>query len=734
MWLCIALMAPVAGAQDPATGRCAWGRVTDVEAVRTLLREWAVETGLPPFGGDKWDVSIDRSSVWIRLQFAKGDLGIAWDLDDNCEPTGIAIRPSSTYEGAHPDKDAVRLLVARFRSVTVEKRPQTSSRTYSALPRLTARTSLGVLVALGALLTWLVLRFWRRWRARGQPLSDIIRLLGLLAIVALLPSRFFPPVESAAGNRLYLTLLVLGGILPLMAFLWLALTGAFGYGSPRRQDWPALFVFLLALAIREGYARHAIQELEIYFYYGAFPSRHSVVRMLFQMFLQSLAADQYRFMMHVNGVLGSLATLPLFLFVRQRAHSRMAAALVATFYAVHPILAQMAPTDGPSGFMLSMWFAGLVLLTADEIGPRQLFGGAILLGLAATSRAEGSLYLLASLLLIDVRVLLAAACRHVSAAFVSTCAVLGLIAVHVYYCFPAHLPAGESLPSIGTVTLTGVLRAGLFSVDFNDRIIVALVGVGALAGLVNKRLRIGLGAALGTLVVVWPVSMATTQGFTVLHRLVPVCALQVIAAGVGAAWITSWLPARVRHHWAAAIPAVILALFVFANHRDEVREPNAVTEEFWMLRNHLAPGGVVNPDCALLFVGRPMDTDIHNFRQVLPAMEMIHCEEVDCVDRVSRGGCFYYLRNLNCFYDEVLTPPECFENGRTPAGDVFACIDPRCAQLERVLELSPVEERTVDLYAAFRGNPRFPRWPRNVNIALYKVQGIRESATAPVPP
>jgi len=44
------------------------------------------------------------------------------------------------------------------------------------------------------------------------------------------------------------------------------------------------------------------------------------------------------------------------------------------------------------------------------------------------------------------------------------------------------------------------------------------------------------------------------------------------------------------------------------------------------------------------------------------------------------------------------------------------------------LELAPVEERTVDLYAVFHGLPDRPQWPRNVDIGLYKVLGVRQTA------
>jgi hypothetical protein len=122
---------------------------------------------------------------------------------------------------------------------------------------------------------------------------------------------------------------------------------------------------------------------------------------------------------------------------------------------------------------------------------------------------------------------------------------------------------------------------------------------------------------------------------------------------------------------------------------------------------------VVKTECTLLSVGRAMDTDIHDFSQVLPGMRSTHCEQEDCVRLVSEGGCFYYVRSLNCYFSEVGTPAPCFERGRTPAGDVFACINPRCAQ--------------VDIFAAF---PWSPFWPRFADIGLYRVQGLRRTAAA----
>jgi hypothetical protein len=270
-----------------------------------------------------------------------------------------------------------------------------------------------------------------------------------------------------------------------------------------------------------------------------------------------------------------------------------------------------------------------------------------------------------------------------------------------------------------------VLRAGLFSEDFNDWIFVRLVLVGAVAGLVNERMRVGLGAALATLVVVFPLSMPRAVGFPILHRFVPVCAMQVIAAGVGASWITSWLPARVRHHWMAVIPALMLAFYVFAEHRHEVRDHNAVTDEFWMLRNHLAPGGVVNTECPLLFVSRPLDTDIHDFGQVLPGIRRSIATRTIASTACS-GGCFYYLRSLNCFFAEARHLWIASSAVGQQRGPLSIWTRAACTSNES-WSSNPLEERTVDLYAVFHGHPDRPQWPQRHRLQA-KVLGVRGTA------
>src|SRR5207244_3514317 len=129
---------------------------------------------------------------------------------------------------------------------------------------------------------------------------------------------------------------VLLGVLPLISVLWLTVSGYFGYGSPCREDWPALFVFLFALIIREGYARHGTEGVVLHFMGANGFDSHSIVYTFYLMFIHALTRDPFELQMHSNGLLGAVAALPLYLFVRQRTGSRTAALLVATFYAVHP--------------------------------------------------------------------------------------------------------------------------------------------------------------------------------------------------------------------------------------------------------------------------------------------------------------------------------------------------------------------------------------------------------------
>jgi hypothetical protein len=717
--ICLASVA--AGTDELGTYGCAWGPIRDLPAVQTLLGRWADSTGLAHYDVGKLELGIDGSRSRLMVPFAKGTLTLAWDLDPQCEPVAITVSASPDYEGPRPDESAVKQLVSGLSTLTVVPQRQR--------PPLGTFRMLFFLAA-SALLAGLLAWAGRRWHAAGVPpwpkaASARIRLLGLLAIVALLPYRS-PTLPALLGDWLDANTVVLIGVLPLFTVLWLTISGYFGYGSARRDDWPALVVFVFALALRLGFARHGVEGNVLHFGRGGFDS-HSVVYAFYLLFLHPLARDPFKLQMRANAVLGALAVLPLYLFIRQRTGSRTTAVLVTTFYAVHPILLQMAPTDSPYSLCFATWFTGLALLSNAEIGARQLVGSASLLGIAATCRPEGGLFLAASLLLIDVRALLGAVRRHLSAAALSAMVVLGLLAVEIHFIFSTHMGNSQRLP-VDVFTIEAALKAGLWSTDYNDMLIVILVVVGAVAGLVNGRLRIGLGAAVGALIVVWPFCATTYGGYIILHRLSAACALQSVAAGVGAGWIASWLPGKLREHWVSAVPAVLVALHLLIGHRHEIHDPHGLSDEFWMLRNNLAPRGIVKSECQLVWVGRRMDTDIHNFEDVVPGMKGIQCQERDCLADIAKGGCFYYMRGLNCFYSEEPTKRECLQHGKTSTGGYMDCIDPQCVQVETSLELELVEQRTVDVHSIWnyeRGTPPDPHFPIAADVGLYRVVGLK---------
>src|SRR5690348_1166741 len=103
-------------------------------------------------------------------------------------------------------------------------------------------------------------------------------------------------------------------------------------GRRRDVDGLGLAAFGVALVVREVLTRHSLEEIEVQFAQGPV-TRHSVVYPLFQLIYSPFVRDQQWVTMHVNGVLGSVAVLALYVFVRRRMGSRTAAFVCAMFLA-----------------------------------------------------------------------------------------------------------------------------------------------------------------------------------------------------------------------------------------------------------------------------------------------------------------------------------------------------------------------------------------------------------------
>ena len=545
-----------------------------------------------------------------------------------------------------------------------------------------------------------------RWR---RPKAVAVRAVGLAAIGLI---ACFANHDVAAPTGLISVTAARFGIALVVGFLWLVITGTFGYGTAQRRDWVGIIPFLVALVVREVFTLHSVEEITLQFAQGPVV-KHSVVYALVQMFYIPLLRDDHWFTMHLNGVLGAAATLPLYLFVRQRVESHAAGFLCALFLAVHPIVARFAPTDAPYSLLLATWFCGLALLSASRVEPRALLGGGVLLGIAATARVEGLVVLLASAVLLEPRRLLASAraVPRVAIAAILIVALLGALqASAIAEGFLGNSPAGSL-----TQVFKGLLIDVVWSNAYSPASLTALIWLGALIG-IRKRFRLGLCAFIAALIVAAPI-VTSTNWVAALHRMVPACSMQAIVAGIGAYSLTAWLPLEKRRRWLATLPGILLACHTVVAGRSTLIERHAYNEEYDIVRTHLAPGGIPLPQCTLMILRSPTgdSLDLWSFAQVVPRLRVVECSQVDCAKELSRGGCFYYLRTTASYFHPDGVPRSC----AVEIGSVD-CVNEETVAVESLMELEPVEARI----AKVAGNVPWERerYPARASLGLFRAR------------
>ncbi|MBI3785035.1 MAG: hypothetical protein HY270_16720 [Deltaproteobacteria bacterium] len=537
-----------------------------------------------------------------------------------------------------------------------------------------------------------------RWNLTGT-----IRLSGTLLVTVI---ALYGAVERSGTQDG--SLVVFLAILSLVVFLWLTLSGFFGYASSSRNDWPALIPFFVAWVVREVFTLHSIDQIDIQFEHGPL-GRHSIVYPLLQMFFAPMVRDTQSFTMHMNGVLGALAILPTYLFARQRIRSRGAGFMCALFLAVHPVVARFAPTDGPYSLLLVTWFCGLALLSVHELNARSIFGGVVLIGIAAATRLEGAVLLVASVMMLDPKILVDIVRRDALIAAFASLIALTLVVVQLYFILPTY---GSVLP-----LASWVFQDAVWPAAYNDRTFVILVWVGAAVG-IRSRYRLGLVAFLAMLIVLAPV-VRSGQWVVTLHRMVPTCAVQAIVAGIGAYSLTAWLPWRNGWRWIGLAPGVVIALYILIEHQSELTTPYVFNEEYGIVRRNLVPGGVALKGCTLLTFNSiaQADSDLHDFGRVVPGMRTIDCRVNDCVAEAAKGGCFYYIRSVASYFHAGGVPIACAEAGVVSTEDRLTCMNEISASFERSIELTPVALRTIDVEHTFPGR----RYPKRAQIGLFRV-------------
>jgi hypothetical protein len=509
--------------------------------------------------------------------------------------------------------------------------------------------------------------------------------------------------------------LVATAIAALAAFLWLAMTGAFTFGSWRRSDWIALLPFAGALVVREYLTLHSIQEIEIQFALTPV-GRHSVVYPLFQLLYSRLVRDPQTATFHINGVVGALAVLPLYLFVRQRTADLAAALAVACIFAVHPLVARFAPTDAPYSFILFTWFSGLALLSAPAADALSTVGGCGLLGLAASARMDGVLVLAASVLILDRGLLLRRLKKTPTAAVAGTCAIGLLIGVQMYFLFAFHAQGMLHPDNSPWKRLHEVWQEIVLEPRAVNELWANLIVVGALAGLV-RRWRLGL-EAFAALVGMIATSQQSIDP-NAWHRLVPTASLQCIVAGIAVTALCVVAPGSKKKTWAASLPGIVTALCVLLTYRSVLSASYVFNDEYAMLRRTLARDGTVDTSCDLIVRTRvEKDAEIRDFRRVVPGIHVIDCSVDDCVHSLNSDRCQYYFRSAACFFHpEGLSEP-C---AKASSDDVTRgeCLMPECAALESAAELTPIALASLHPWISF---PREAwNYPSQIPIGLFRV-------------
>lgn len=487
--------------------------------------------------------------------------------------------------------------------------------------------------------------------------------------------------------------------------LWLCAAGFFGYASTRRGDVLALGGFALALIVREGWALHSIDALELSFSRDLF-DRHSVLYPLLQAFFVAFAKDPEAAIMHANGIAGALAALPLYLFVRQRTASTHAAVCAALIFAVQPLVGRFAPTDGTFSLLLLTWFAGLALLSDPQLGARGLVGGAILLAIGATSRIEGTTLLIVAALLLDPSVWWRAVRQHPGAAVLATSLAAAIGAAQAIVLLPYYLRS-PALVSSAAPSWQPFVNEALWPVAYNHRAFVVLALLGMCAG-VTRRYRLGAHAFVGSLILLAP-CVGSSDSAIMLHRLVPTCAMQSLAASVGV-WVLSDL---VPFALLRRLLPIVAALSLLWLGREQLTHSYLFNEEYDLVRSRLLVDGVPPRDCSVLMMTSlvNVDADLHGLEKVVPGMPTVDCAKIDCAREVLKGGCFYYVRSAACFYYDGGLPRGCEDT--CPMVDV-------CARFENATELELIESRWVYPLDTFPTARLY--YPRRAEVGVYRVR------------
>lgn len=514
------------------------------------------------------------------------------------------------------------------------------------------------------------------------------------------------------------------GVVTVSGWVVWALLGGFSWaGLSRRSVFPWL-VLAVALAARFGVAVGSIAEIELQFASGTL-LRHSTTWPLWQLAYQPWVPDHHQATFLINGLLGSLAVLPLYRFVLARTGDEAAAITTSMLAAVSPTLVRFSPSDGPYALMTFCWYAGLALLSQPVPQARATLGGLGLLAIAGTVRMEGVLYLGASLLLLDPREVWRRLRTTPAVCAFGLSLMVGAVAVQMTLLLPYHLSAGAA-GSVLTEPLLSRLGALLLEAVWpahTPSMWAVLIVVGAVAGLTG-RWRLGLMAVVAAMLVQFPVARSRELPLA-WHRLPSTAAMQVMAAGVGLALLIRPLA---KGGWPALLLAAAVAAGSMGRSFAELRHEHLYNVEYRLARGLAAPGGVVQTDCTVLVPAVPGsgdvwgDSDLHRIEQVLPGAEVVRCHAdapEACAEALADDRCDLFIQLGWCFLHPDGVPPAC-RAATDEASIRAACTVPACASVQAAGGWVTLGETWADPTETF---PLFNAYPTSVPIGVYRREG-----------
>lgn len=505
---------------------------------------------------------------------------------------------------------------------------------------------------------------------------------------------------------LHVTMLCMAGVFfYLLAFAW--------RGRFERDDWPLGLLLALGAVTLFVCTRTAVGDHSLHLYNEAnaySPDRYGPAGPAFQKLLYRLFGIGIERLFFANQVLGLLATVPLYFFIRDRFGLRKAAFGAVLLLLTHPIWLRYSAGDLPYIVASFFFFCALALLVRPGIPSRKELLAAIFgLCLAMLTRPEYAVLPVAALLLVGGKRLLAIfrAYPRTSVYGVFGAALL-LSPQYSLMLFAAPLEPGLVRFDLyaGLLSWFGIDRANCYLNLHWSPLTHIVATVAGFAVLLVSRWRDALALFACACLFLWN-SVIFRDAYYVLHYQFPAFPFYIIAGGLGVGKLLELCSVERMGKGLAALVFGLLLLVALAplrNYPALLQGNYTFMEEFrafserplrmaatcTRVYDHLFD--LVNADTVWFAQGSGQAN--------ISVLEALAIEDVR--PATEPMGCYYYLRTPACMTDEKRQAD--------------------CRHFEQHAELQPIWEDTIRPLSAFDDEHYLTD---TLPIGIYKVTGYR---------